>query len=828
MKYLLLTLAKILNTSYEVLSQWFDKEKLDKIILLHICHIYGKYSINSPHFIGMNTAPTVTSTSPATSIAQTTATASGNITATGGENPSTRGVCYVVGTGTPTIADTVNSESGSFGTGAFSRNLTGLTAGTLYTFRAFATNSLGTGYGDNVQFTTQANNPPTVALNSPANEATDIALTPTLEFTGTDSNNDSIRYNVQVLDTLEAGNAQLVQQSSNTGTGDQPTVTLGNTPTQNNLLVAFVGSAQNFALTAVSSGWTALTGLNTGAGGSQVSARVFYKIAGSSESTTFTAQSSGSNGWNASILEYRGINITTPLNAENIQVTASGTTHATPNVASSGAGAGLIVAMAFARVNTTTFSGQQINSSSTGVTEQLDFGGTNASTTVYDRHIGSLSGSYQGQATSATSAVGAGALVIFNVDATTPVIDAVSGTDSGFANIDTPADTDPFNSGDRIGYTVQSDLDTTTEYFWRVRGIDPSGSNTYGAWSSTRSFTTGAGSAETKTHTINVFSRNLEDRTHTINSFVKDTQTNTHTVNSYTAERLSESHTLNSLIKATQTSTHTFDVISISTDTQTHTIDIAVKSLETDTYTIDNLTFEQNTDTHTTNTLVKESKTDTHSTNSLVKEQITDTHTVDVYVNDSTTQTHTVDTLIKETGTDTHTLNALIKSENTNTHDVDSLSKEVLTDDHNINSLTKERLEESHTVNSLIQEQATKTHSIDFDSYEFGEETKSHTLNVLVKESVTDTHTIDSQTKEQLTESYSVDNLVKESLTATHTINNLTKEVLDSTHTVDINVYEAGQETKTYTVDVNVYIPSSTFVVKLRGKCKLRGNIKIR
>lgn len=143
MKLLLILLAKIFNSL----------PKTD-FILVHWCRLYESYGLESPNLVGMNDAPTVTSTSPATNILTTTATASGNITATGGENPSTRGVCYVAGTGTPTLSDTVNSESGSFGTGAFSRNLTSLSPGTLYTFRAFATNSVGTSFGANVQFTT--------------------------------------------------------------------------------------------------------------------------------------------------------------------------------------------------------------------------------------------------------------------------------------------------------------------------------------------------------------------------------------------------------------------------------------------------------------------------------------------------------------------------------------------------------------------------------------------------------------------------------------------------------------------------------------------------
>lgn len=70
-------------------------------------------------------------------------------------------------------------------------------------------------------------------------------------------------------------------------------------------------------------------------------------------------------------------------------------------------------------------------------------------------------------------------------------LDKVSGTDNGFANEDTPADTDPFTSGDQISFTVQSGdaLTPGRTYYWRVRAIDPAGSNTYGDWTSSRSFT---------------------------------------------------------------------------------------------------------------------------------------------------------------------------------------------------------------------------------------------------------------------------------------------------------------------------------------------------
>ena len=99
-------------------------------------------------------APTVT-TQAATSIEDTTATGNGNITATGGANATRRGFCYKVGTsGDPTTADSVAYDDGSFGTGAYTKAITGLTQGTGYRVRAYAVNTAGTGYGATVQITT--------------------------------------------------------------------------------------------------------------------------------------------------------------------------------------------------------------------------------------------------------------------------------------------------------------------------------------------------------------------------------------------------------------------------------------------------------------------------------------------------------------------------------------------------------------------------------------------------------------------------------------------------------------------------------------------------
>ena len=97
-------------------------------------------------------APTVTTTS-ASNVTSTSATTGGNVTADGGANVTARGVCY--GTSqNPTVSGT-HTTNGT-GTGAFTSNLTGLTPGTTYYVRAYATNSAGTSYGSQITFTTGA------------------------------------------------------------------------------------------------------------------------------------------------------------------------------------------------------------------------------------------------------------------------------------------------------------------------------------------------------------------------------------------------------------------------------------------------------------------------------------------------------------------------------------------------------------------------------------------------------------------------------------------------------------------------------------------------
>jgi uncharacterized protein (TIGR02145 family) len=94
--------------------------------------------------------PTLTTTA-VSGITQTTAVSGGNITNGGGVDVTARGVCWSTHT-VPTIAD--SKTSNGTGEGTFTSNMTGLTGNTKYYVSAYATNSEGTGYGQELSFTT--------------------------------------------------------------------------------------------------------------------------------------------------------------------------------------------------------------------------------------------------------------------------------------------------------------------------------------------------------------------------------------------------------------------------------------------------------------------------------------------------------------------------------------------------------------------------------------------------------------------------------------------------------------------------------------------------
>ena len=93
-------------------------------------------------------------TNPVTTVTQTTAISGGNITGDGKSPVTARGICYSSTTNNPTIVNTI--IAGGSGLGSFNSDLIGLTPSTTYYVRAFATNGIGTAYGNPVSFKTSS------------------------------------------------------------------------------------------------------------------------------------------------------------------------------------------------------------------------------------------------------------------------------------------------------------------------------------------------------------------------------------------------------------------------------------------------------------------------------------------------------------------------------------------------------------------------------------------------------------------------------------------------------------------------------------------------
>jgi hypothetical protein len=94
------------------------------------------------------------STDSVTQITLNAALSGGNITNDGGAAVTARGVCWSTSQN-PTISDSKTSDG--TGKGIFTSTITGLSSNQTYYVRAYATNSVGTAYGDEVSFKTLLN-----------------------------------------------------------------------------------------------------------------------------------------------------------------------------------------------------------------------------------------------------------------------------------------------------------------------------------------------------------------------------------------------------------------------------------------------------------------------------------------------------------------------------------------------------------------------------------------------------------------------------------------------------------------------------------------------
>lgn len=107
--------------------------------------------------------PTTVTTNDASNIAKTTAVLNGTTNASN-TDVTAKGFQWRL-----TSKTNYTTVYGTLAAGVLSYSLTGLTAGTSYTFRAFVTTAAGTVYGDTKTFTTSNYTPPTVTTTSSAN-----------------------------------------------------------------------------------------------------------------------------------------------------------------------------------------------------------------------------------------------------------------------------------------------------------------------------------------------------------------------------------------------------------------------------------------------------------------------------------------------------------------------------------------------------------------------------------------------------------------------------------------------------------------------------------
>ncbi|MDD3944997.1 MAG: FISUMP domain-containing protein [Bacteroidales bacterium] len=116
---------------------------------------YNKGNGFSVRCLRNNTILTVT-TGQVVNITKTTASCSGSVTSDGDQNVTSRGVCWSTSQN-PTTENSKTTDG--TGVGTFTSNLSGLSPNTPYYVRAYATNSAGTDYGEQKQFTTLSNAP---------------------------------------------------------------------------------------------------------------------------------------------------------------------------------------------------------------------------------------------------------------------------------------------------------------------------------------------------------------------------------------------------------------------------------------------------------------------------------------------------------------------------------------------------------------------------------------------------------------------------------------------------------------------------------------------
>jgi uncharacterized protein (TIGR02145 family) len=133
----------------------------------YICRISGVILISVSIFLIHSCkkdkpTPPIIITAETSAITNSTALSGGNIISDGGAVITECGVCWSTIKGPTTAFGTQTTDKS--GTGIFTSSITGLTAYTLYYVKAYATNSAGTAYGNELSFTSSPTIPDAPAV----------------------------------------------------------------------------------------------------------------------------------------------------------------------------------------------------------------------------------------------------------------------------------------------------------------------------------------------------------------------------------------------------------------------------------------------------------------------------------------------------------------------------------------------------------------------------------------------------------------------------------------------------------------------------------------
>ncbi len=160
------------------------------------------------------TVPTVV-TSGAISVTSTSATIGGNVTSDGGSAIISRGT--IIGQQQPT-SDVPKTAEGGTTTGHFNQNKTNLTPETSYYYKAYAVNSVGTAYGDDVLFTTSAKLLSDLVASAPTSTTAVVGVAQTFSSTilnsGTASTGASFYNAFQIADDVSGVDPRSPESSS--------------------------------------------------------------------------------------------------------------------------------------------------------------------------------------------------------------------------------------------------------------------------------------------------------------------------------------------------------------------------------------------------------------------------------------------------------------------------------------------------------------------------------------------------------------------------------------------------------------------------------------